>query len=196
MVLWRLRSSTSTDRSKSKRILIEIKLVGCSFSVFNYGSLGSLIGHEVSHALDTTGRKFNKDGQLTTWWQEEDIAEYEKRSECFEQQYNKYGIDGYTTLGENIADNTGLVISYRAFRNTRASDYTVIIPDLGMYTNEQLFFISFAQLWCEISNENPLLNEGDHSPVRQRVLGTISNSVEFDVAFHCSSYDKTRCNLW
>lgn len=170
-----------------------------SCSVFNYGALGSLIGHEISHALDTTGRNFNKDGTFTTWWQSQDAVEYEKRSGCFEQQYNNYGIDGAMTLGENIADNVGIQISYKAFKNLeKRIQSPTILPSLGLYTNEQIFFISFAHVWCEISNlDNPLLNEGEHSPVKQRVLGTLSNSAEFDAAFSCSNnFNTNKCTLW
>lgn len=151
----------------------------------------------MSHALDTTGRKFNKNGILTEWWQQRDVVEYERRSECFVQQYDHYGIDGSLTLGENIADNVGLKISYEAFKNTKDALLPAILPSLGVYTNEQLFFISFAQLWCEISTASPFLNEGEHSPVKQRVLGTLSNSAEFHTAFNCNQVkNSNKCTLW
>lgn len=148
--------------------------------------------------MDTTGRKFNNNGQLIKWWKDEDITEYERRTECFEKQYTNYGVDGFLTLGENIADNVGFKISHQAYKNTKESHIPVVIPTLGVYTNEQLFFISFAQLWCEISYENPFLSESsEHSPVQQRVLGVIYNSEEFHDSFYCnSSYNKTKCTLW
>lgn len=165
-----------------------------TFSVFNYGAIGSLIGHEISHALDTTGRRFDQKGQLSGWWQHRDIAEYEKRSWCFEMQYNRYGIDGSSTIGENIADNVGLAISYAAFKKLKSSIFPLVIPGLGIYENDELFFKSFAQLWCEISNESQMLKEGEHAPVKQRVLGTLHNSERFDAVFNCKN--KTRCTLW
>lgn len=166
------------------------------FRVFNYGALGSLIGHEISHALDTTGRQFDKNGELKIWWHQTDIQEYESKSECFELQYNRYKIDGFTTLGENIADNVGLKISYSAFKNSRNSNFPIVLPNVSFYSNDQLFFISFAQLWCEISSVNEFLNEGEHAPVKQRVLGSVANSAEFSKAYQCIDRDKKRCNLW
>lgn len=160
--------------------------------------MGSLIGHEISHALDTTGRKFNKKGELTDWWSSIDVVEYEKRTKCFESQYNNYEMDGFATLGENIADSVGLTMSYRAFKSTKVSNFPVVIPDLGFYTNEQLFLISFAQLWCEISSVGEFLNDGEeHSPVKYRVIGTVRNSlIDFNEAFQCSKQNKNKCTLW
>lgn len=188
------------DTNRPKWVAITI-LVTMQFwfycRVFNYGSLGSLIGHEISHALDTTGRKFNKNGRLTNWWLQTDVTEYEQKSKCFELQYSNYGIDGFASLGENIADSVGLKVSYRAFKSTKESDFPVVIPHLGFYTNEQLFFVSFAQLWCEIASvSEDFLDEGEHSPVKHRVIGTVSNSVDFNNAFRCISPDRNQCILW
>lgn len=165
--------------------------------MFNYGALGSLIGHEIAHALDSTGMRFNKNGQLKTWWLQADIETYESKSKCFELQYNDYKIDGFATLGENIADNIGLRTSYNAFKNKRDVNVPLLLSNFDVYSNEQLFFISFAQLWCEISSvSSELVNEGEHSPVKQRVLGSIANFAEFSKAFQCNNYNKSRCNLW
>lgn len=83
---------------------------------------------------------------MAKWWQKADIVEYQSRGECFERQYDKFGVDGSLTAGENIADNVGLQISYEALENSRGSRFHVVVPHLEQYTKEQLYFISFAQV--------------------------------------------------
>lgn len=115
--------------------------------VFNYGALGTLIGHELSHALDTTGRKLDKNGQLKKWWHNSDLDAYHKRTVCFEQEYNSLGVNGAITMSENIADNVGLHLSFKAYKNLREKALNKIVPHLESFTKEQLFFISYAQVY-------------------------------------------------
>ncbi|KAL3272861.1 hypothetical protein HHI36_014322 [Cryptolaemus montrouzieri] len=123
----------------------------------NYGALGSLIGHEISHALDMTGRQANKFGNIGIWWIEEDILKYEKQTECYENFYNSLDVNGQLTIGENVADNVGIQISFSAFRKLKNSKVFTMIPNLETFSNEQLFFLAYSQMWCEITEKRTYL---------------------------------------
>ncbi|KRT80266.1 Peptidase, partial [Oryctes borbonicus] len=107
-------------------------------SALNYGALGSLIGHEFSHALDEFGKEFDKSNLRRL--AKSDVSKYKSRINCLKEHYNSYNIDGQQTMVENIADNVGLELSFRAYRrNKRLSRL-----------EDQQFFISYAHMWCEI----------------------------------------------
>ncbi|KAL9972902.1 hypothetical protein ACROYT_G019293 [Oculina patagonica] len=162
----------------------------------SYGALGSIIGHEITHGFDNTGRKFDKNGDIVKeWWSKPSLVEFNKKSKCIEEQYSqykvqgKYLISGKVTLGENIADNGGTKLSYFAYHDWLQKHGTeeFALPGLE-YTNEQLFFIGYAQEYCSHARPKTeyiaTLSE-IHAPPKFRVIGTLSNFKEFSEAFNC-----------
>jgi len=177
----------------------------------SYGALGSIIGHEMTHGFDNTGRKFDKNGDIVKeWWSKSSLMEFNKKSECFEEQYSKYKvqgrypISGKVTLGENIADNGGTKLSYFAYHDWLQKHGTeeFSLPGLG-YTNEQLFFIGYAQEYCSHARPKTeyiaTLSE-IHAPPKFRVIGTLSNFKEFSEAFNCPANStmnpEKKCEVW
>jgi len=177
----------------------------------SYGALGSIIGHEMTHGFDNTGRKFDKNGDIVKeWWSKSSLAEFNKRSECIEEQYSKYKvqgkypISGKVTLGENIADNGGTKLSYYAYHDWLQKNGTreFLLPGLE-YSNEQLFFIGYAQEYCSHARPKTeyiaTLSE-IHAPPKFRVIGTLSNFKEFSAAFNCpvnsTMNPENKCEVW
>ncbi|KAF0986600.1 hypothetical protein HZS_6658 [Henneguya salminicola] len=118
----------------------------------NYGSIGSVIGHEITHAFDSTGRKFDKNGMIVKeWWSGEGVKEFNQRAICFQEQYSKYkpiekrAINGGQTLAENIADNGGIMVAMMAFNAIEQKNEIYEIRGRN-FTSKQLFFIAFAQV--------------------------------------------------
>jgi len=177
----------------------------------NYGAIGTVIGHEITHGFDDQGREYDADGNIRSWWTKIALDQFEDRTKCFVKQYSNFAFDGQNengqrTLSENIADNGGLKLSYRAYEQHKAKSIglneNLRLPGLP-YSQDQLFFISFAYSWCNLETRNAMyydLINDPHSPPRFRILGTMSNSVEFAQAFSCSSNakmnPKIKCQLW
>ncbi|XP_016337773.1 endothelin-converting enzyme 1-like [Sinocyclocheilus anshuiensis] len=174
----------------------------------NFGGIGVVMGHELTHAFDDQGREYDKDGNLRQWWQNSSLEAFKHQTQCMVEQYSNYSINkeplnGKHTLGENIADNGGLRAAYKAYINwIEKSGEEATLPALGM-TNHQLFFVGFAQVWCSVrtpesSHEGVITDP--HSPSRFRVIGTISNSHEFSAHFGCKADSpmnpKRKCELW
>ncbi len=117
----------------------------------NYGGVGAVIGHEMTHGFDDQGRKFDGDGNLRDWWTPQDGAEFEKRAACIANEYSAFTsvddvkLNGKLTLGENSADNGGLRVAYMALEDTLKGKKEVV----DGLTPEQRFFVGFAQVWCE-----------------------------------------------
>lgn len=156
----------------------------------NYGSIGAVIGHEITHGFDDQGRKYDGDGNLRDWWTEEDAAKFEERAEKLVKQYNGYlvldslYVNGELTLGENIADLGGMIIAYYALQ--KAIEGKDIQPIDG-FTPEQRFFLGNSQVWRTNSRPEALrlqVNTDPHSPGKFRVVGVISNMEEFMKAFN------------
>ncbi|KAF5293776.1 hypothetical protein FQA39_LY03261 [Lamprigera yunnana] len=160
---------------------------------YNYGALGSLIGHEVSHALDDLGRHADKNGNVVNWWSEEAVNSFKQKLECFQNQHNEFNLNEEVMLGETIADNVGLQLSFNALSDLESANQQKY-RRLKKYI-DQIFFISYAQIWCETSNGNEI-ESGEHPPVRMRVLGTLKNSKEFHSVFHCPKLKTKQCSLW
>jgi putative endopeptidase len=175
----------------------------------NYGGIGSVIGHELTHGFDDQGHQFDADGNLKSWWTESDEKNYASRGALVEAQYNDYvgvetlHINGKLTLGENIADIGGLKIAYYAFQKSLEGKPRP--KDIDGFTPEQRFFLAFAQNWRR--NTQPealrlLIQTDPHSPPRYRVLGSVANLPEFAKAFGCQSSDplvrpeKDQARIW
>lgn len=155
----------------------------------NYGGIGMVIGHELTHGFDDQGRQFDADGNLKDWWTEEDGTNFKKLADKFVVQYNAYypldslHVNGELTLGENIADLGGIIIAFSAFKNTKQGKSGEKINGL---TPDQRFFISFAQIWRGHSTKEALRNQiltDPHSPRKYRIIGPLSNFQPFYDAF-------------
>ncbi|KAG0711613.1 Neprilysin-4 [Chionoecetes opilio] len=149
----------------------------------NYGGIGVVIGHEITHGFDDRGRQFDKNGNLQQWWTPSDVSQFYQRASCMLDQYGEYEVDEVglkinpvNTLGENIADNAGIKISYQAYQNWRKNnEETVMLPYVNL-THDQLFFLNFGQIWCEINSPEAMLTKirsGQHSPNRFRQLSVV-----------------------
>ncbi len=166
----------------------------------NYGAMGVVIGHELTHGFDDQGRKFDAEGNLRDWWTPEDGRRYKERATRLASQYSGYvalddlHLNGQLTLGENIADLGGLKISYIALHKALKEKPQGKIDG---FTPEQRFFLSFAQIWrCEMRPEalRRMVMTNPHSPPRFRVLGPIYNTPEFFEAFNVTP-DKAKGKL-
>jgi putative endopeptidase len=175
----------------------------------NFGAIGMVVGHELTHAFDDEGRQFDADGNLRDWWTAPVSAEFDKRAACVEHQYDDYvvvddvHVKGKLTLGENIADLGGIKLASAAF--ARAEGEHPATPPLEGFTPTQELFVGFAQAWC--ANYRPealrlLAATNPHSPPKYRVNGPLSNVSAFAAAFSCAEgagmvrpKDK-RCEVW
>ncbi|KAF9975978.1 Peptidase M13 [Actinomortierella ambigua] len=192
----------------------------------NYGGVGMIIGHEISHGFDTLGRSLGPRGEQVDWWTNTTAVKFQSLSQCFITQYSNITIkspsgkvltvNGQQTLGENIADNGGLKVAFEAWAKRFASNrdsqrinnkILPLPPQRGglssPWTHEQLFFISFAQSRCSILTPGlmALLRHIDvHAPDQARVIGTLQNSREFARAFNCRTNSfmnpVTKCEMW
>ncbi|XP_043848009.1 endothelin-converting enzyme 1 isoform X1 [Dromiciops gliroides] len=174
----------------------------------NFGGIGVVVGHELTHAFDDQGREYDKDGNLRPWWKNSSVEAFKQQTECMVEQYSHYTVNGEAvngrhTLGENIADNGGLKAAYRAYQNwVQKNGEEETLPTLGL-TNNQLFFLGFAQVWCSVrtpeSSHEGLITD-PHSPSRFRVIGTVSNSKEFSEHFQCAPGSPMnphrKCEVW
>ncbi|HEY1272223.1 MAG TPA: M13 family metallopeptidase [Terriglobales bacterium] len=172
----------------------------------NYGQVGAVIGHELTHGFDDEGRQFDGHGNLRDWWTAEDGKEFEKRAGCISDQYSRYTvvdevkINGKLTLGEDVADLGGLILAWMAWQD--ASKAQKLAPVDG-FTPEQRFFLAYGQGWCasqtpEIARMRAATNR--HSPEKYRANGVVSNLPEFQKAFGCTSGQPmvraNQCRVW
>ena len=171
----------------------------------NFGAIGAVIGHEMTHGFDDSGRKYDGAGNLRDWWTAADAAEFEKRAACVANEYAGFSplpgvsLNGRMTLGENTADNGGLRVALMALTDTlQGKEETV-----DGFTPEQRFFLGFAQTWCENTSAEQLRLRAatdNHSPGRFRVNGTLQNMPEFQKAFSCKAgqpmVSANACRVW
>jgi endothelin-converting enzyme/putative endopeptidase len=175
----------------------------------NFGAIGMVIGHELTHGFDDQGRQFDAEGNLHDWWTPSVGVEFDRRASCVERQYDDYvavddvHLKGRLTLGENIADLGGIRLAYASYAREQALNPST--PSVAGFSPNQQFFLSFAQAWC--ANYRPealrlLAATNPHSPPRYRVIGPLSNLAEFAAAFQCKqgstmvrSADR-RCQVW
>jgi predicted metalloendopeptidase len=172
----------------------------------NYGGIGMVIGHELTHGFDDQGSQFDAEGNLKDWWTPEDKKAFDEREACIAEEYSRFSVapginvNGKLTLGENTADNGGIRIAIMALETALANRMR---PEIGGFTPEQRFFLSFAQIWC--SNDRPeaerlQVQTDPHSPPRFRVNGVVQNSPEFQKAFSCKTGQPmappNACRVW
>ncbi len=155
----------------------------------NYARMGAVIGHELTHGFDDQGAQFTAQGEFKNWWTEKDQLQFAARTQKLVDQFNNFealpglNVNGKLTLGENIADFGGLTIAYYAYQKSLEGKKKTTIEG---FTNEQRFFISFAQIWKTNYTDGAMkmqVNTNPHAPGRYRVLGPLSNMPEFFEAF-------------
>ncbi|SVA88990.1 uncharacterized protein METZ01_LOCUS141844, partial [marine metagenome] len=190
--------------------------------ILNLAAYGSVIGHEITHGFDNNGRMFGKNGSYNNWWTNKSETEFTEHTQCLVDQYNEYtfcemfpndkncdikmNVNGEHTLGENIADLGGVNLAFNSYKEyeTKYVQKEDILPG---YSNDKLFFIYFAQVWCEKQTINYAIQsnsfKNEHSPNKFRVNGVVSNMPEFANAFQCSNTSKMgksltneRCEVW
>lgn len=174
----------------------------------NFGAMGVVMGHELTHAFDDQGREYDKYGNMHQWWNNKTIERFKKQTECVVKQYSNYEINnkhlnGKQTLGENIADNGGLKAAYRAYSDwVDKNEEEIPLPALNL-THKQLFFLSFAQVWCSASTDeatNLQVEKDTHATPKYRVIGSLSNLPEFAENFNCplgsKMNPKDKCVVW
>jgi putative endopeptidase len=157
----------------------------------NYGAIGSIMGHEMTHGFDDQGRKYDGKGNLHDWWTSVDAAAFDKRAACLVDQYGAFTaigdlkVNGRLTLGENIADTGGLHLAYRALEKALKG---VVPPPIDGLTAPQRFFVAYAQAWCGDARDQEKRRRvltDPHAPNEFRVNGVIVNEPAFSRAFSC-----------
>jgi endothelin-converting enzyme/putative endopeptidase len=172
----------------------------------NFGAVGAVIGHELTHGFDDQGRKFDAQGNLTDWWTKEDAENFEKRAQCFIDEYSKFKpvddvhLNGKLTLGENIADNGGIRLAFRALMETLEKKPQGKVDG---FTPEQQFFLGYARVWCGKTTDafaRMLTQVDPHSPPKARVNDVVQNVPEFQKAFACKEGQPMvaapACRVW
>jgi putative endopeptidase len=181
----------------------------------NFGGIGAVIGHEMTHGFDDEGSKFDGKGNLREWQTPEDRKAFTEKTDCVASEYSGFEaapakgetpaqkLNGKLTLGENTADNGGLRIAYKALLDTLAAQGKRIDDKIDGYTEAQRYFLGFAQVWCENVTEEAARQfalTDPHSPGRWRVNGTVENFDQFGKAFGCAKgqpmYPVTSCRVW
>ncbi|HEX4758166.1 MAG TPA: M13 family metallopeptidase [Terracidiphilus sp.] len=181
----------------------------------NFGGIGVVIGHEMTHGFDDEGSQYDGKGNLREWQTEADRKAFTERTECVAKEYDGFEaapakgetpaqhLNGHLTLGENTADNGGLRIAYLALLDTLAAQGKTIDDKIDNYTEAQRYFIGFAQVWCQnqtdaSSRQGALVDP--HSPGQWRVNGSVQNFDEFGKAFGCTKgtpmYPANSCRVW
>ena len=175
---------------------------------FNYGGIGMVIGHEITHSFDDQGAQFDKDGNVKSWWTKDDYAKFKAKTQNVIDLYNTFvvldtvHVKGAMTVGENAADVGGVSIAYDAFKLTKEGQDSTKI---GGYTPDQRFFISVARIWrVKMKNEflRLWINNNPHSPPMWRVNGPLMNNPHFYEAFHIKQGDtmylpdEKRIHIW
>ncbi|XP_053942086.1 membrane metallo-endopeptidase-like 1 isoform X3 [Cuculus canorus] len=177
----------------------------------NFGGIGMVIGHEITHGFDDNGRNFDKDGNMFDWWSNFSAMHFKEQSRCMVYQYGNYtwelagrqNVSGLSTLGENIADNGGVRQAYKAYLKWLEREGTEPkLPGLNL-SHKQLFFLNFAQVWCgsyrpEYASQS--IKTDVHSPLKYRVMGSLQNFEAFSEVFHCkrgtAMHPAGKCRVW
>lgn len=175
---------------------------------FNYGAIGVVIGHEMTHGFDDQGRNYDKNGNMTDWWTAEDAEKFNKRAELCDKFFSSIKVlpdlnaNGKLTLGENLADHGGLMVSFNAFKNATKNEK---LPTIDGFTPEQRFFLAYAGVWAANITTEEIRNRtksDPHSLGCWRVDGALPHIDAWYDAFNIKSTDKmfipkeNRLNLW
>jgi len=175
---------------------------------YNYGGIGTVIGHEMTHGFDDQGAKFDAQGNLRNWWTAEDLKNFQARAECIAKQYSAFPVEtglnlqGKLVTGEAIADLGGATLALRAYRKYVAAHGAAVVDG---FTPEQRFFLGFAQVWGQNMSPEEARRRAltdPHAPGPNRVNGTVSNMPEFAHAWNCVPSNKMvraegeRCAIW
>ncbi len=181
----------------------------------NFGGIGTVIGHEMTHGFDDKGAQYDGKGNLRQWQTDADLKAFKERTECVADEYSGFEVaqahgdaplvhlNGHLTLGENTADNGGLRIAYMALQDALAGEGKSIDDKVGGFTEAQRYFISFAQTWCQNQTEasaRQFVLIDPHSPGKWRVNGTVRNFDQFGAAFSCKKgqpmVPANSCRIW
>jgi putative endopeptidase len=176
----------------------------------NFGGIGMVIGHELTHGFDDQGRKFDPQGNLRDWWTAQDGSEFEKRASCIADEYSNFiavdelKLNGKLTLGENTADNGGARIALMALEQMIAANPAgSAAQTIGGYTPQQRFFLGAGRAWCEKRRpeyQRMLVSVDPHSPGKYRINGVVRNMPEFQKAFNCKAgqpmVPENACRVW
>jgi putative endopeptidase len=181
----------------------------------NFGGIGVVIGHEMTHGFDDEGSQYDGQGNLREWQTAEDRKAFTERTDCVANEYSGFEaapahddtpaqkLNGKLTLGENTADNGGLRIAYMALLDTLAAQGKSINDKIDGYTEAQRYFLGFAQVWCQNQTEQSARQSAltdPHSPGRWRVNGSVQNFDQFGKAFGCTKgqpmFPAASCRVW
>jgi endothelin-converting enzyme/putative endopeptidase len=173
----------------------------------NYGAIGGVIGHEITHGFDDQGSRFDAEGNLKMWWTDEDRAKFEQKADCVVKQWDGYEVQpglfmvGKLALGENIGDLAGLTVAYDAYKRSLRGKPTP--KDIDGFTHEQRFFLGWGQIWASKYTEAAEIAQvrnGPHSLPKWRVNGPLSNLEAFRTAFACKPGQpmvrENSCSIW
>ena len=161
----------------------------------NLGAVGAVVGHEMGHSIDDEGSKFNSDGKLKQWMNDDDVKKFKVRGEKMITQFNKIGHNGELTLGENVADLVGLTFGYHA----------AFPENKGLIEDKKKFFVAYARLWCGVAREKTKemwLKTDPHSLGEARINEQVKHQAGFVEAFQCTSKnklflnEKERISIW
>ncbi len=176
----------------------------------NYGGIGVVIGHELTHGFDDQGRKYDAEGNFKDWWTPQDTKEFEQRAKCTADEYSSFlavkddkgevKLNGKLTLGENTADNGGLKLAYMALTEIIGN---TPVKAIDGYTPQQRFFLAYGQIWCQNVTDQEARKRAltdPHSPGEWRVNGAVQNSAAFEQAFGCKAgqpmVSQNACRVW
>jgi putative endopeptidase len=181
----------------------------------NYGHIGAIIGHELTHGFDDEGRKFNGQGNLTDWWTADDLKNFTARTDCLSNEYGSFTavegktpadnvkVNGKLTLGENTADNGGLLLAFMAYMQRAKDSHIDPSAKIDGFTGPQRFYLGYAQNYCENSRPEAIRSQvlqDPHSPDHFRVDGAIVNQPGFSSAFACKKpalmVPAQTCRIW
>jgi putative endopeptidase len=175
----------------------------------NYGGIGAVIGHEMTHGFDDEGAKFDSKGNLSNWWTPEDLKNFVARGNCIVKEFDGFQVEdglnenGKLVEGESIADLGGLTIAYHAFRKTLSGKPEP--AQIDGFTADQRFFLGYGQIWAgniRIEQARVYVATDPHPLQEFRVNGSLSNMPEFSKAFNCAGKsdmqraEGVRCRIW
>jgi endothelin-converting enzyme/putative endopeptidase len=175
----------------------------------NYGHIGAIVGHELTHGFDDQGRQFDAKGNLSDWWTPQDAKQFVEKADCEVKEYGNFvavddvHVNGKLTLGENTADNGGIRLAYMAFLADAKRKGIDLTQKQDGYTPAQQFFIGYGQNWCGASRpeqQRMQVQTNEHAPREFRVRGVVQNMHEFGEAFGCKSgqpmMPQNACRVW